>query len=394
MAYKTVAQVKDSIAGILTGINLNNVQSLNTALERTAREICTRISIPEATSRQAITLYDGVTDYAAPTDIFGAALIDIRPQGTGRNITDFVVKQPLSVFDRTKGWNVNGYQLALEFVKGIGRLRVDSQVPQPRIELDPMSLTTGWAAAGSASGLTQDSTVFYRQPSSLRFNLAGASSGTLTKSVPSNNLTSYIGVGVVFLAIRTPSATNLTSLTLKIGSDASNYYSVTATTGFIEAFTTGEWMLVAFDLSTATTIGSPTITAIDYVQITVTHAAALTNFYVGDLWIALPSPHDLIYQVSAIFQASGANPSQTITNNADSLLLNDMALVIFEYEAATTIAQQQGGTLASGLIAQLDENLNGRRGRTGAVVELGLYDIYRGANPSQELRLTSNYYDD
>lgn len=398
MAYKSVANLRDSVAGILTGINLNNVQNLNGAFERTARELATRIFIPEVGAKQSVTLYDGVIDYVSPTDIFGASVVDFRKQGVSRNSTDYVYKQPIALFDRTKSWITTGYQVAFEFVKGIGRLRVVSNVPVPKIELDPFTATTGWTAAGSASGITLDSTVFWQDPGALRFLLTGASTGTMTKTISTVDLTDYVGVGVVFLAIRTPSATNLTSISIKLGSTsglATDYYQVSSvTTGFLGAWTANDWLLVALDLANATTTGTPVATLIKYAQISIAHAATITNFYIGDFWISLPSPHDFIYQTASFFQATGANPSQTIVSTADTILLNDAALVIYEYECANTVAQQQGGTLASGLIATIENKLNGKRARNGMIVELGLYDLYRGNNPSQELRQIDNYYDD
>ena len=50
MAYKLVSNVRDSVSGILTGINLNNVQNLNGAFERSARELSTKIYIPEVSA--------------------------------------------------------------------------------------------------------------------------------------------------------------------------------------------------------------------------------------------------------------------------------------------------------------------------------------------------------
>ena len=222
MAYKTVSNLRDSVSGILTGINLNSVQNLNGAFERAARELCTLIYVPEASGKQAITLYDGVFDYATPTTIFGGSLVDFRPQGMSRTANDYVLKQPIAVFDRTKAYLQNGYQMTFEYVKGVGRVRIVSAKPTPRIELDSMTETTGWTAAGSASGLTKDTTVFWEEPAALRFTLTGSSAGTLTKTITSQDLTDYTGVGVVFLAIRTPSASSLTSIEIRIGSDASN----------------------------------------------------------------------------------------------------------------------------------------------------------------------------
>lgn len=393
MAYKTVSQLRDSVGGMLQGLDLNNVTQLNTAFERVARQVCVLLDIPEAVLRSSLTIYDGVTDYLAPTDMFASGIIDIRPQGQDRWAGDSVQKMYSADFDQQKAIISNGTKTTVEYDKGTGIIRVVSPVTTPRIELDAMTSTTGWTAAGSASSLAQDQTVYWQAPAALRFTCTGSSTGTLTKAITSQDLTSYQGVGVVFLAFRTPSATNLTSIELRIGSDASNYYSVTATTGFLTAFKANQFMLASFDLSTATTTGTPVITAMDYAQIRVNHTATLTNFYVGDLWISLPSPQTLIYNTDAIFLPSGSTtPINTITTTADQILLNDAAYAIYEVSCAIDIAQQQGGTLASGVIATLGQRLNGIRGLRGVLIQAGLVDAYRADNPSQEIRTVGSYY--
>ncbi len=386
---KTVSNLRDSVAGILTGLNLDNVKNLNTSFERSARELSQVISIPNTTGVSQVTLYDGVVDYVAPTDGSDSSFIDFRPQGMSRNINDYAYHDTLANFDRTKEWVSNGYHLSYEYVKGVKRLRIVSNVPVPKIELDPMTDDTGWTAGGSAGSLVDDETVFWVRPASLRFTLTGASTGTLTKTISGQDLTDYVGVGVVFLAIRTPSATDLTSISIKLGSDASNYYSVTSTTGFLGAWTANEWLLVALDLSTASTTGTPTVTAIDYCQISIVHGATLTNFYLGGLWVSLPSPHNLIYATNALFQASGFNPSITIASTADTVLLNDDAYVIYEHWCAGNIAKQQGGVLAGGLLAQTNEVLWGFPGRVS-----GLIPLYRARNPIQDTPQIGNWLDD
>lgn len=393
--YKTVSNLRDSVSGMLQGLNLNNVKNLNTAFERTARQVCVKLDIPEATLRSNLTLYDGVVDYLAPTTMFASAIVDIRPQGNERDWSADVQKMSMQEFDRKKGWNAEtGYRATVEYDKGTGLLRVVSGVPTARIELDSLSATTGWTASGTASSLVADSTVIWQAPSSLRFNV-GVGTGILTKTtIPSTDLTSYLSVGVAFLAFRVPTASSLTSIELRIGSSASAYYTVTVTTGFIRAFADATWMLASFDLSTATTVGSPDITKITYAQIKMVASVAITNAYVGDLWISLPSPQTLIYQTSAIFLPSGSStPQNTITTTADQILLNDAALAIYEVECAIEIAQQQGGTLASGVIQTLDQKLNGVRGYRGILIQAGLLDLYRADNPSNELRTVGSYYE-
>ena len=392
MAYKTVAQLKESISGLLPGINLDNVVNLNGALERSARELKSLIYIPESTVQTAINLYSGVVDYVAPTepDIFGSAVVDFRPQGMSRSPVEYSLKKPVDVFDRTKLILPSGYHLVFEYVNGVGRIRVASSRPTSKIELDPQTETTGWTAAGSASGLAQDENIYWDSPSSLRFTLTGSSTGTLTKAVTQVDIDKYEDVGVAFLAIRTPSISNLTNIALRVGSSASAYDEVTETDGFLGAWVVDQWLLVAFDFSGSTSTGTPDWNAIDYVQIRIAHTGTITNFRVGGLWLALASPHTILYQTAAFFKASGGTVSRTITSQNDSVVLTDDALVIYEYLAAKNVALQQGGTLASGLIQTFDAKLDGdpKAGKPG------LIDIYRGNNPSQELRTVGNWYDD
>jgi hypothetical protein len=393
MAFKTVADLQDSVAGQLTGLDLNNVTNLFTAFERAARQLSHYVDVPDSRGRQEITIYDGVIDYPAPSDIFGANLIDFQTQGISRLTSDYVYKQPISEFDRTKGALMNGTSITFENRLGVPIIRIESVKPTPRIELDPFTETTGWTAGGTASVLTQDSSVFYQSPAALRFILTGSGTGTLTKTIPSVDLTEYKNVGVGFAAYRTPSITNLTSIELRIGSSASAYYTKTVTSAFLGAFLLNQWDLASFDFSTATTVGVPDITKITYVQILIAHTDTITNMYLGDLWIALPSPSILIYASTAFFQASGKNPSKTITTKADNIILSDDLYALYEVEAAILVAEQQGGTLASGLIETLQEKLNGIRGYRGVMIQPGLLDIYRANNPSQTLRTISNWYD-
>ncbi len=393
MATHTVSQLKASVSGLLQGANLDDVTNLNGSLERAARTLVQRAGIPEAIGRSSLTLYDGVDTYTAPTTIFGTELIDIRPSGQRRSVNDFGYKMTVADFDRTKAIVSNGYSLSFEFDKGTGLIRIVQPIATPKIILDPMTSTTGWTASGSASTPVIDNSDYYWGNGSLRYTLTGASTGALSKAITSVDLTSYRGVGVVFVAIETPSASNLTSMEMRVGSDSSNYYSVSATTGFLSAWTAGKWLIVAFDLSTATTTGSPVITAMDYLYVGATHAATLTNFRLGEAWISLPFPSELYYRSAAVFKNGSADPLQSITNDNDVIILNDSAYTIYEYECASTVALQSGGAIGVGTVGSFQAILNGARAKNGAILTLGLYDLYRAENPAEQLRTTSSYYE-
>ena len=383
---KNVGQLKDGVAGLLQATSLDNITNLNGAIERAARILSQNVDIPEASARSALTLYDEVYDYVAPTDIFGGTLIDLRPQGISRVESDSVFRGSVSKFDRTKHLLPNGYDVAFEYNKGTPLIRVAQTKTKARTVIDTLQETTDWTAAGSASALTKDETIYYKSPSALRFLLTGSSTGTLTKTLSSPlSMAAYEDVGVVFLAIRTPSTSSLTNITIRIGSDSSNYDSVTETDGFLGSWTINEWLLVAFDMSGSTSTGTPDWSAIDYIQIRIAHTATITNFYVGYLFAALPSPHELIYKTAAIFNHS-STLSNTITDDNDTVLLGDAAFNLFEHEAALSIAFQSGGTFASGVVQNLRAILY------GAGNEPGLYSRYKSSEPGDTIRFQSSYY--
>lgn len=381
-----VSNLKDSISAILSGLNLSNVLDLNGALQRAARTLVQKVDIIEATGRANYTLYDHVFDQLAPATIFGGTVIDFRPQGISRTDGDETYKEYISDFDRTKLTLPNGIQLTFEYNKGVGIMRVASARTTARAVLDPMSEKTGWTAAGSAGTISNDATDYYDSPGSLRFTLTGASTGTLTRTIAGGDMSTYQGVGVVFLAVKLPSAnavTDLTSVAIRLGSSATAYTTVTSTTGYLGAWTVGEWLLVALDLSQGTDTLTPNYANITYLQVRLAHGATMTNFRVGGIWAALPSPYTLLFGSSAIFLASGSNPSLTIGNDTDQIMLNDAAYNLYLWECAKEVAIQQGGSLSSAQVQMITDRL-----------EKDLYPSYKADNPSQEIRVIANYYDD
>jgi hypothetical protein len=384
---QTVGNLKDSVAGLLSGTNLDNVTNLDGAITRAVRTVIQQADVPDVMETQSLTLYDRVYNYPAPSNIFGGALVDIRPQSAVRDFTDYVYKKYITEFDRQKHMLPNGYSVAFEHNKGVGIMRVASPKPTPAVILDQCTATTGWTASGDATGLAQDKTVYYDDPASLRFNLsASGSNGYIEKTITAQDLTEYEGVGVVFVACRLPSATAITSIGVRLGSSSANYFNVSDTEGFLGAWKTGEWTILALDLSTASETGTVDIEAVDYIRVYVNYdGTALTNFYVGSIWVALPSPHEVVYYSSAVFLASGAL-SKTIGDDNDEIVFNDAAYTLLEYETALQILLQNGGSISEGLGQTYSAILY------GSGTNLGLYAMYRADNPSQEVRTVGNWY--
>lgn len=277
--------------------------------------------------------------------------------------------------------------LDLEYDKGVGIIGVSSNVPLPKLELATFSNADDYTAGGSASTPITDNVNFWENPASIRFNLTGASTGTITGDISSVDASKYEGVGVVFLAIQTPSATNLTNIEARVGSSSSDYVSVTETEGFLGAWQANTWLLVAFDLSAASETGTVNWAAIDYIQVRITTGATLSNFRLGGMWVSMPSINEIIYQTAAIFKNSSGDLSNTITSDNNYIILNDAAFTILEFGGAKEVAFQMSGGVHTDQIKGFEEIL------TGNNVQEGLYQRYAANNPSNALRQIDSYYD-
>ena len=391
MALHNVGELKAGVQGLLQNINLSKVVNLNGAIERAARILVQQADIPAASGVEPITLYSGVNYYLAPSTIFGGAINLIRRQGAASAPWDYSYKVPVDTFTRAKNRLPNGYMLDIEFKNGVAYLGISTPIPSQRVVLDTMTQTAGWVASGTASGLTTDTTNYYQQPASLRFTLTGAGAGILTKTLPNSlQMEDYQGVGVAFIALQIPQgvpASDLAEIALALGSSPSDFDAVQVNEGFLGAWTSGEWLLVAFDFASTITTGTPDWSAINYIQVGFLHGGTLVNMRVGGLWMSLPSPNEILFQSSALFKGSLTPATQAITNDGDTIILNDAAYTLLEHESALAVAIQQGGDLASGQVQMLRGILYGTQN------DEGLYKLYRGDNPSQELRTVGSWYD-
>lgn len=383
--YRTVGELKLSVAGLLQGTNLQRVTYPNGALERATRTMLQQADVPEASATDAITLYGGVPFYEIPQTIFGGALNLILPQGAQNNWLSQNYKVQLDRFSQDQYRLPNGYMVTVQYQNGQPVLGVGTPNIFPQAILSTMNETTGWTVGGTATGLARDVSVYYKQPASLRFSV-GTGVGSISDTLPNPiDLSVEQGVGVAFLAVYVPDIANLTSFTLRVGSDSSNYNSVTGTVQTLGAFVSGQWMLIPFDFASASTTGTPNWSAIQYVDVLTTVSGTLTNIRMGGLWISLPQPHDLFYQTAAIFK----NPltgvlSNVISDDSDFIILSDPAYTLLEHESALTIAFQNGGNLAGDSLGYLKDRLYGQN---------GLYERYTANNPSSQLRTVESYYD-
>lgn len=237
-------------------------------MNQAVRMLFATVDLRSARRRQTLTpnLYNGIFDYACPTDLKGYSIIDIPAQAARQDGSFFLVPTEEFEVKKEKG------MIALDDFNGTRTLKINSSVVDHTITISELdSLTSGggtWVLFGDATTLASDTDDFVKGSGSIKFNISaagGTTAGIQNTGLNSFDLTDYLGGNSsVFVWHRINSTTGITSYTLRIGSSSSNYYSKTVTAQSDgTAFVSG-WNLFRFDLTSLTETGSVTDTAITF----------------------------------------------------------------------------------------------------------------------------------
>lgn len=198
-----------------------------------------------------------------------------------------------------------------------------------------------WVGASAIGTVGTDQYEGYSLPSSVSFIFNGTA-GTLTNdgntfpTFKPVDLSIYQNRSNMYFDIDIPSNTNLTSFTLKWGTDSSNYYTATMTTDYLgSTFGTG-WTRIKVPWSQPpTTIGTPTVTQIRYLQLTVTCSTStnLGLFRVQNFFISENIPLILTYYSTNMVQDSSDTTQFQIFQNSGNT--GDFPLWSGRWDAAT-----------------------------------------------------------
>lgn len=171
-------------------------------------------------------------------------------------------------------------------------------------------------------------------PSSVGFSFNGTT-GTITNSTFSPvNMSIFQNRSNIYFDIFPASVTNITSMTLKVGTNSSNYYQFTSTTDYLGASFQAMWMKIKSSWSNPTTVGTPTITSIGYVQLTITCSGPtnigivrMQNFFASE-----NVPLQLTYYSTNMVETAAGVQSQIFANAAST---TDLPLWTGRWDIAT-----------------------------------------------------------
>lgn len=201
--------------------------------------------------------------------------------------------------------------------------------------LNSLSSNGTVTAGGDISNLTADQYESYLGKGSLKFDYSGTS-GTITiTGLNPMDLSRFQDRSAAYLLFNPSVVSNFTSISLKIGSGPSDYYSITATTDHLgDDLVANQANRIKFNWANQSTTGSPDITAIDYLQITIVYGSdpSATAMRVEDLFISedIPLQFDY-YTTNMVYDVSG---DAYISNFNDATATTDYPLLSGDWDYA------------------------------------------------------------
>lgn len=198
----------------------------------------------------------------------------------------------------------------------LGTLSFGEAIPASAIQISNMDSFNGngtWNASSDATNVTTDTTNQKRGAGCVNFDI-DVSASVNNNAFISNSTLAAVDLsaanqtGDIRLWFNMPDTTNLTSFTVRWGSDATNYYEKTETTqAGGTAFVDG-WNYLSFDWSAATTTGSPVDSAIDYVLVQVNYTSSQadeTDVLVDSIYWVSASEADTTLSLNAYKVSTG-----------------------------------------------------------------------------------------
>lgn len=304
------------------GVDSNTTSNILAIANRAAREVVSDVDLRSTKRKASLSpqLYKRVWDYGKPSDMKDWALIDIRKQI--KRVARWTLTSN-EEFDARK--SINKQLITISDLDGNGLLRISADVDSKELILNDMDSLTNdgtWTASGDASNLAVDYQDFMNGSASLSFNSAvNFTSAILENSTMSSaDLTLYKN-HEIFLWLKFPITAGVTSVKLRFGSSSGAYWEATATTNNEgTAFYTG-WNLLRFAWP-ATSIGTPVITAINYLRIQIVGAgtAVAATAWKADFVVArIGDIHYVIYYSKFGWQTSAGVYIENSTVSTDLL---------------------------------------------------------------------------
>lgn len=352
-----VLDAKSELTAMMHGTTLNQVENINGVFNRAARQLLLDID-PQETKRiqsLATAVFPTIYDYDSPADLKGQKIIDIYPS-IGRLNWQKLGQTYNQAFDLAKGGIQPGL-FTVNFNTATKTIRIATNNNSTKIALNSAGSITGngtWAIGGTANSLVVNKMTLVNGTNSLNFGVT-TGTGTITNSTMTPvDLTGQENQSAISFKFFVPDPTKITNVSFRFGTDSSNYYqSDTMSTNFQGATFFEGWNDIGDLWLNFTQVGTPTLSNIKYLEVSIVASSDATNLQIAQFWSALGIPTDIEYYSKCMFRNDTTGAWQeTVLDDSDKINLDTESYNLFLYQAAFLCVQQ-----ALGQDAGYDTNL-------------------------------------
>ena len=252
--------------------------------------------------------------------------------------------------------------------------------------LDSLTSDGTWELFGDALNLTLDSDYVVKGSHSINFDISdagGTTAGIQNSDLDEFDITEFITGSSIFVWHYASSVTGLTNFIIRIGNDASNYFTKTITTqNDGTAFVNG-WNLLRFDFASATQTGTVDTDACKYVCLYMTKATGKvseTDYRFDYIQIKKGVYHDLAYYSSYAWKdTTGATRLANSTTSTDILVADPEEYNLFVLKGKQNILDHFKN------VSSLDDVAIAKKEYKEAV------EAYRQLYPSESKVLINSY---
>ncbi len=353
MSY-SIQDLKADLTGVLHQTELNQITNLDGVIDRAARQLLMDLD-PQETKRTLefiAPIYNSVYDYPIADDVKGNRLIDIRPQ-VRRLPFDIWTQAYNQAFDIAKqGITALVNMFTMNFNTGVKTIRINApflNAPVVVNQVEAIATNGTWAVGGTASSLAVNNTNFVQGAGSLQFNTTVGAAYIENSTMSQVDLSAYLNQASFFTYVYVPTGTSLTSVNLRVGSDSSNYYTLTVTQNQAGTTFVNGWNLCKFDWASMTVTGSPVVTALDYARVTLNVTGTLTACKVNGLDSILGTILEYEYYSKYLFRSATTGTFQEkVLDDSDLINLDTETYnILFNKVAEFAVQQQQGSDMVS-----------------------------------------------
>jgi hypothetical protein len=344
-----IQQLKNDLTGAIHNTTLNQIVNLNGVINRASRQLLLDCD-PQETKRTLEFInpvFNSVFDYPIAPDVKGNAIIDIRPQvrRIPRDIWSQQYNQAFDVAKQNIYASANGF--TMNFNSGIKTLRINSPFLNPPVIINNAESTNDngtWTVGGTAINLSTNNVNYVQGNGSLQFDITSGIGWIENSTMQSVNLAAVLNQAYLFLNAYVPTATALSSVELRWGTDSSDYYVLSANqTQQATAFQNG-WNFLQYIWNNAIVVGTPNPAEINYVRVSLTVTADMTACLINGIDSILGTILEYEYYSKYLFRDAITGAFQeTVTDDSNLINLDTETYnLLFNLTAFLAIQQQQG----------------------------------------------------